>query len=100
MATQLQGQQKVESARPRLTKSQFDQMFKQISDWGRWGKDDQLSTLNLITAERRREAAQLVKTGVSVSLARNLNTQRAIDNPTPLLDTMALGVDGVFNMDT
>src|SRR5262245_39781844 len=83
MATQVQGQQKVESARQRLTKSQFDQLFKQVSNWGRWGKDDQLGTLNLITAERRREAAQLVKSGVSISLARDLNTQKAIDDPTP-----------------
>jgi kynurenine formamidase len=100
MAAQLQGQQTLESARQRLTKSQFDQLFRQVSNWRRWGKEDQLGTLNLITAERRRDAAQLVKTGVSVSLARNLNEQSAIDNPTPLLDTMALGVDGVFNMDT
>jgi len=100
MATQLQGQQKVGSTRERLTKSQFDQVFKEISNWGRWGKEDQLGTLNLITAERRREAAQLVKAGISVSLARDLNTQRAIDNPTPFLDKMALGVDGAFSMDT
>jgi hypothetical protein len=67
MATQLQGPQKVESARQRLTKSQFDQLFKQISNWGRWGKEDQLGTLNLITAERRRQAAELVKPSESQS---------------------------------
>src|SRR5215813_9333392 len=100
IAAQLHGQQKEGSARQRLTKSQFDQLFKQVSNWGRWGKEDQLGTLNLITAERRRQAAEQVKMGISVSLARDLNTQKAIDNPTPLLDTMALGVDGVFNMDT
>ena len=100
LAAQCQGQQRDGSTRPRLTKSQFDQLFKEISNWGRWGKEDQLGTLNLITAERRREAAELVKTGVSVSLARNLNAQEAIDNPTPFLDKMALGIDGAFNMDT
>ena len=98
-SAQLQGQQKVGSTRRMLTKSQFDQLFKEISNWGRWGKEDQLGTLNLITSERRREATGLVKEGISVSLARNLNTQKAIDNPTPFEDKMVLGVDGVFNMD-
>jgi kynurenine formamidase len=75
-------------------------MFKEISNWGRWGKNDQLGTFNLITPERRREAAALVKAGLSVSLARNLNEEKAIDNPDPFRDTMSLGVDGKFNMDT
>src|SRR5580698_10513093 len=56
-----------------LTQAEFDQLFKQISNWGRWGKDDQLGTLNLITPARRREAAALVHEGISVSLARDLN---------------------------
>jgi kynurenine formamidase len=100
IGTNLQGQQKAGNERERLTKSQFDQLFKQLSNWGRWGKDDQLGTLNLITSERRRRAAALVQSGISVSLARNLNTEKAIDNPDPFRDTMALGVDGKFNMDT
>jgi kynurenine formamidase len=83
-----------------LTKAQFDEVFKQVSNWGRWGKEDQLGTLNLITPERRREAAALVREGVSVSLARDLNAEKAIDNPDPFRDTMNLGVDGKFNMDT
>jgi kynurenine formamidase len=100
MAVNFEAQQKVATERQRLTKSQFDQLFKEISNWGRWGKNDQLGTLNLITPERRREAAALVKAGLSVSLARNLNEEKAIDNPDPFRDMMALGVDGEFNMDT
>lgn len=46
-------------------------MMKTLSNWGRWGKDDQLGALNLITPEKRREAAGLVKEGLSISLARN-----------------------------
>jgi kynurenine formamidase len=95
----LHPQQKA-SPRETLTKAQFDQLFKQLSNWGRWGKDDQLGTLNLITPERRREAASLVQAGISVSLARDLNAEKTIDNPDPFRDTMALGVDGKFNMDT
>jgi kynurenine formamidase len=86
--------------RESLTKAQFDQLFKQLSNWDRWGKDDQLGTLNLITPERRRDAAALVRSGISVSLARDLNTEKTIDNPDPFRDTMTLGVDGKFNMDT
>jgi kynurenine formamidase len=93
----LQGQQGAE--RESLTKPQFDQLFSQLSNWGRWGKDDQLGTLNLITPARKREAAALVKAGISISLARDLNAEKAIDNPDPFRDTMNLGVDGKFNMD-
>ena len=38
------------------------------SNWGRWGAEDQLGTLNLVTDEKRRQAAGLVRDGVSVSL--------------------------------
>jgi kynurenine formamidase len=46
-------------------------MMQTLSNWGRWGKDDQLGALNLITPEKRKEAAALVKEGLSISLARN-----------------------------
>src|SRR5215467_7294225 len=93
-------QQVKRAQRETYTQAQFDELFKQVSNWGRWGKNDQLGTLNLITPERKREAAKLVREGVSVSLARDLNTEKAIDNPDPFRDTMTLGVDGKFNMDT
>ena len=95
----VRGQQTKTMARESLTNAQFDELFKKLSNWGRWGKDDQLGTLNLITPQRKREAAALVKAGVSVSLARDLNTEKAIDNPDPFRDTMNLGVDEKFNMD-
>jgi kynurenine formamidase len=38
------------------------------SNWGRWGTDDQLGTVNLITPGKVREAAGLVKTGKTISL--------------------------------
>lgn len=38
------------------------------SNWGRWGADDQLGTVNLITPEKVREAAALVNVGKTVSL--------------------------------
>ena len=43
-------------------------------NWGRWGEDDQLGALNLITDEKRQRAAGLVKSGRAVSLSRDVPT--------------------------
>jgi kynurenine formamidase len=56
----------------RVTKAQFDEWMTKLSNWGRWGKDDERGALNLITAETRRRAAALVKTGTTVSLSRQI----------------------------
>lgn len=40
-----------------------------LSNWGRWGSDDQRGTLNLITPENIRLAAGLVKNGKAYSLS-------------------------------
>lgn len=47
----------------------LENYIKRCSNWGRWGPDDQLGTVNLITAEKIREAAALVKAGKSISLS-------------------------------
>ena len=66
--------------------AEFDAFFNEISNWGRWGPDDQLGTFNLITAEKRREAAALVRSGVSVSLSHNPMPDEAPDNPDTAFD--------------
>ena len=43
--------------------------FDTLSNWGRWGQDDQLGTLNLVTPQRRAAAAALVREGITVSCA-------------------------------
>lgn len=55
----------------------------ELSNWGRWGEDDQLGTINLITPEVRRRAAALVTQGVAVSLAHATLSEEAPDNPNP-----------------
>jgi len=45
-------------------------MLPAISNWGRWGPDDQLGTLNFITPEVRLATIRSVRTGRTVSLAR------------------------------
>jgi kynurenine formamidase len=41
---------------------------KELSNWGRWGDDDEIGTLNLITPAKRVAAAQLVRTGKAFDL--------------------------------
>lgn len=65
------------------TKADAERLMTELSNWGRWGKEDQLGTLNLLTAERRVAAARLVKEGVSFSLAHEALTTRAADNLIP-----------------
>ena len=56
---------------PAVTKAQADEWITgAASNWGRWGKDDQLGSLNYITPAKRQQAAALVKTGIVVSLER------------------------------
>ena len=54
-------------ARAPRNAAEFDELFKQVSNWGRWGKDDQLGSANLVTDAKRRQAASLVKNGISVT---------------------------------
>jgi kynurenine formamidase len=69
--------------RPAVTKAQYDQWKTELSNWGRWGKDDEIGALNLITPAKRRQAAALVKDGITVSLAGDVNTVKAEDNGAP-----------------
>jgi kynurenine formamidase len=71
--------------------AEFDELFQKVSNWGRWGREDQLGAVNLVTAEKRKQAAALVKTGQTVSLAHNPLTERAEDNNNPFEHTMLRG---------
>jgi kynurenine formamidase len=78
-----------------MTKSDFDRLMTELSNWGRWGKDDQIGALNLITPAKRKQAVALVKDGVSVSLAHDVLKEKADDNPNPFEHTMrGKGADG------
>jgi len=52
--------------------SDFRQLCSKFSNWGRWGDTDELGTLNLVTANSRRAAAQAVELGTVLSLALSL----------------------------
>lgn len=51
----------------------------QLSNWGRWGPDDQRGTTNLITPERIAAAAGLIRTGETLALGIPLDS----DGPQP-----------------
>jgi kynurenine formamidase len=54
-------------------------MMDSLSNWGRWGADDQLGTLNFITPAQRVRAARLVRDGVSVSCSRPISSDITAD---------------------
>ncbi|MDA1369624.1 MAG: cyclase family protein [Proteobacteria bacterium] len=73
-----------QEAAPFVSQAQYDRWLEELSNWGRWGPDDEIGTLNLITPEKRKQAAALVQSGVTVSLSRTADTQESIDNPCPV----------------
>jgi kynurenine formamidase len=79
-----------------VTPDEYERWKKELSNWGRWGKDDQIGALNLITPAKRKQAAALVKEGVSVSMAADLDTEKAVDNPNPFeLKMLTIGTDQI-----
>src|SRR5262245_47136899 len=70
-------------ARAPRNAEEFDALFQQVKNWGRWGADDQLGSVNLVTAATRKRAVALAKDGLTVSLAHNPLTEKADDNASP-----------------
>jgi kynurenine formamidase len=93
----------VSSTRQELTSEDIERWMSELSNWGRWGNDDQLGTVNLITPETRRQAVALVKDGVTVSLARDADKVKSPDNRDPFVQVMVnygANTPGDFLMDT
>lgn len=49
-----------------LTDDELPAVYASISNWGRWGEDDELGTVNLITPAVTAKAAEEIREGVSV----------------------------------
>ena len=71
-------------SKPKLTRDDIEGMLTSLSNWGRWGKEDELGAINLITPQKRRQAAALVTEGVAISMARNV-AKVAVDSSKPFL---------------
>src|SRR2546429_9615268 len=65
------------------TRADVDRWMTEFSNWGRWGKADQIATANLITPAKRRQAASLVKEGAPISLAPATLPVKGLDNDAP-----------------
>jgi kynurenine formamidase len=48
---------------------EIEAMIARVSNWGRWGSEDQIGTVNHLTPERRRRGAALARTGRAFSLS-------------------------------
>jgi kynurenine formamidase len=51
-----------------VTRSDLDALARRVSNWGRWGSDDERGTMNFVTADVVRRAAACVKRGAVFSL--------------------------------
>jgi kynurenine formamidase len=62
-----------------VTEADYQRAMKEVSNWGRWGKDDELGAANLITPAKRKQAVALAKEAVAVSLAHDIIQEAAPD---------------------
>ena len=70
------------NARPAITnEADFRRAMKELSNWGRWGNEDELGASNLITPAKRKQALALAKEGVTISLAHDIAQEKAADAP-------------------
>ncbi len=56
----------------------FIELAARLSNWGRWGPDDQIGTLNLIDGAARRRAAAAVVDGTAYALGLPLSAEEGI----------------------
>lgn len=67
----------------RTTVEQLERWMKELSNAGRWGKDDELGAANLITPAKKKQALALAKVGETVSMSHNPIMDKAADANTP-----------------
>ena len=77
------------------TEKQVLDYFQSLSNWGRWGKEDQLGTLNFLNEKKTKEAVSLVEDVVAVYCARPISFQESLDSTAPVVRCMVeSGEDG------
>ena len=70
------------NTRPTIANEEdFRRAMKELSNWGRWGADDELGAANLITPTKRKQAFNLAREGVTISLAHDIAQETAADAP-------------------
>ena len=56
----------------KLTRQDIYDTAKELSNWGRWGDDDQIGTLNNVTPDDVIAAGKLIKKGKAFALGLDL----------------------------
>ena len=60
------------------TQSPFAEVAARVRNWGRWGPDDEIGTLNFVDDEARRRAAAAVVSGKAFALGLPLSEAEGI----------------------
>ena len=71
----------------------YSAMYRDRRNWGRWGANDQMGAINLITPTKRAAAVALVRTGRTVSLSR------VFEPPQHFMQKSTIGRSGGYVMD-
>jgi kynurenine formamidase len=84
----------------KLTRKDIDAAAERLKNWGRWGPDDEIGTLNNISAQDIVNAARLIRKGQVFSLALNFDNQGPQSGLwgkrfNPIHTMLATGVDAV-----
>jgi kynurenine formamidase len=82
----------VQPARP-ISPQDFDSLFDELKNWGRWGQEDQRGALNLITQEKRVAATKYIQDGFTVSGALPLAKRPGPFNSNPVQHHMTRAGD-------
>src|SRR3954463_15151919 len=84
----------------KVGKKAIEEASKKLSNWGRWGKDDQIGTLNHVTPQDIAAAAKLVRTGKVFALGIPLDREGPQNGLfgglfNPIHQMLATGTDAV-----
>jgi hypothetical protein len=71
-----------------LTDDDLVGFMESLSNWGKWGPEDEIGALNYITPEKRVVAAALVQDGEVVAISLPIPTTPGPENPRPALHFM------------
>jgi kynurenine formamidase len=75
----------------------LENYYRSLSNWGRWGDDDQRGALNHMTPAHRAAAVALVQDGITVSLARDIPLHPSPEVPFPAHHHMLAAGDARAN---
>jgi kynurenine formamidase len=69
----------VQTRKTLTTEEDFKRAQQELSNWGRWGADDELGAANFITPAKRKQAIALAKEGIAISLAHDIFQEEVPD---------------------